>query len=238
MRILKNISIFFLLIVLTSCVVFGPQLISGQSEEKILNEIVYRSYSTGNRPKPTSHQVALLYYNREISFEYNLSPEISEDRDDETVRETITELIEMMFGEEEAICDSIKALLTDGNTSYSRHSSLFKIDNQPTALNFASYSIMNESGFFEILYEEKTKTIIRLCCDVWKEEFEAIKDRDLYHEKAVSAIKNYFEKQLELSSGQYLFTADVLEIKEKGGYVNIAIGCEIMQFEDKIIEDW
>lgn len=72
MKTLKSISIFFLLIVLTCGVVFVPQIISGQKEEHILNEVFHRNYSTGNRPKLTNKQVARLYYNREITIGYLL----------------------------------------------------------------------------------------------------------------------------------------------------------------------
>lgn len=37
---IKSISIFFLLIVLTCGIVFIPQIISGQKEENIMNEVV------------------------------------------------------------------------------------------------------------------------------------------------------------------------------------------------------
>ena len=232
MKILKNISIFFLLIALTCCVVFGPQLISRQNEEKLLNEVVYRSYSTGSRPKPTGEQVARLYYNREISIEYNSSPITSENSDVETIRETVTGLVETMFGEDEAVYNSLKGFLADGSISYSRSSCLIKIDSQPVALNFVSYSAINGDSFFEILYEEKTKTVVRLSCDAVAEESEDTEDVNLYCEKAAGMMKNYFEKQLGLDSGQYLFTVDLLENGQGEPSVNIVLGCGIMQFED------
>lgn len=236
MKTLKNIRIFFLLIVLTCCVVFGPQLISRQSEEKLLNEVVYRSYSTGSRPKPTGEQVARLYYNREISIEYNLSRAVSENSDIETIRETVAGLAEMMFGEDEAVFNPLKVFLTDGSISYSRSSCLIKIDSQPVALNFVNYSVINDDSYFEILYEEKTKTVVRLACDAVAEESEDTEDAQRYCEKAVGMMKNYFEKQLGLDSGQYFFTADLLENGQEEPFVNIVLGCGIMQFEDSAIE--
>lgn len=238
MKKLKKISIFFLLIVLTCYIVFLPQLISGQSKENLLNEIVYRNYTAGNRPKPTSEQVARLYCNREISIDYNSSPVISENSDTQAIRENVIDLVEMLFEKDETVCNPIKNILTGGSISYYRNSRLIKIDNQPTALNFVNYSIKNEGSRFSIIYEEKTKTIIRLACDVFEKNFESIKDTNLHVEKAVSMIKNYFEKQLSCSPDEYFFTADVLPYTdgEKGDFVNIIIACDLMQSDDNTIE--
>ena len=63
---LKKIGIFVLLIILTVCIVFLPQLMSEQNEEKLLNQKIYWDYNIRGGTKITSNQVAELYYNREI----------------------------------------------------------------------------------------------------------------------------------------------------------------------------
>lgn len=78
MKIFKGISTFFLLIVLTLSVVFIPQIISGQKEENIMNEVIHLNYSVGNRTKLTSDQVALLYFNREVGDGYNSSVQVND----------------------------------------------------------------------------------------------------------------------------------------------------------------
>ena len=76
---LKKIGIFVLLIILTVCIVFLPQLMSEQNEEKLLNQKIYWDYNIRGGTKITSNQVAELYYNREIGIgAYN---DISLDRD-------------------------------------------------------------------------------------------------------------------------------------------------------------
>ncbi len=94
---------------------------------------------------------------------------------------------------------SIFSFLACGSINCYRNSTLIKIDSQPTALNFVNYSVKNDASNFMIIYEEKTKTIIRLTCDIFEPEFEAISDT------IVLMIKNYFEEQLGLISGEYFF---------------------------------
>lgn len=240
MKTLKSISIFFLLIVLTCGVVFVPQIISGQKEEHILNEVFHRNYSTGNRPKLTNEQVARLYYNREITIGYNSLPLSSENSDTETIRADILDLIELLFGEDETVCEPIKAIITDDETVYSRNSSLIKIDNQPTALNFVTGVIKKENGIFEILYEEKTKAVINIIYDDFVQEFENTKEMDLYLEKVSSMINDYYEKQLYFSKDEYYCIVDMPIVTEKSpnSYIaSIHISCGLMQQDDKIIDE-
>lgn len=240
MKTLKSISIFFLLIVLTCGVVFIPQIISGQKEENILNEVIHRNYSAGNRPRLTSEQVARLYYNREITIGYNSLPLSSENSDTETIRTDILYLIALLFGEDETVCEPIKAILTSSETGYSRNSSLIKIDNQPTALNFVTGSTKRENGFFEIRYEEKTKTVINLICDDFVQEFENTKEMDLYLKKVSSMINDYYEKQLHLSKDEYYCFVDMPIVTEKSpnSYIaSILIICGLIQQDYKIVAE-
>lgn len=64
---------------MTVCIVFLPQLMNEQNEERLLNKKIYWDYNMRNTTKITSNQVAELYYNREIGIgAYN---DISLDRD-------------------------------------------------------------------------------------------------------------------------------------------------------------
>ena len=75
----KKISVFLLLLIMTVCIVFLPQLMNEQNEERLLNKKIYWDYNMRNTTKITSYQVAELYYNREIGIgAYN---DISLDRD-------------------------------------------------------------------------------------------------------------------------------------------------------------
>ncbi len=233
MKILKSISIFFLLLALTCSVVFLPHFISRQREEDILDETIHRNYYASNRPKLTSEQVARLYFNREIAIEYNAYPINIQNID--SVRQNITELLQMLLQDEETTQGPIKDILTDSNINYSRSSNLVKIENQPTALNFVSYNINKENMFLDILYEEKTKTIINFSC-FFEKEFETTKDIDLYVQKILPMIDNYYGKQLYFSQYEYYFTIDFPMITEKEENTllsTVYINCGLKQLYDK-----
>ena len=64
----KKISVFLLLLIMTVCIVFLPQLMNEQNEERLLNKKICWDYNMRNTTKITSNQVAELYYNREIGI--------------------------------------------------------------------------------------------------------------------------------------------------------------------------
>lgn len=235
MRILKNISIFFLLIVLTFGVVFMPPIISGQKEENIMNEVIQLNYSVGNRPKLTSEQVALLYFNREVGAGYNSSVQVNDQS--YTSKVNLSELVELLFGKDETICTPIKELVTSSIMGFcSRNSSLVKIDNQPTALNIIECG-RKADPYFYIRYEEKTKTIISFDCEDFLMEFENVEEAQTYLEKITSLITDYYENQLNMSKDEYYCIVEIPIITEKAPNLYIAsihIGCGLIQNGDKI----
>lgn len=253
MKKFKNIGIIFLLTVLTCGVVLVPQLVSKQYEKELLSKTVYRSYNAGNRPKVTCEQVARLYRDREVNVDYNSQPVINgsspsasgQSGDLKAIRDDVIYLIDILFGKDKSVSDPLKEILTEGKVSFYRNGKLIKIDNRPTALNFVSCNVINGANSFQIIYEEKTKTLIRLSCDIDGANFKNKSDRELYRENVAAMTKKYFEEQLKLESGEYFFTADVLpyeaededESVSNGRPANIIIGCEIMTDFDESIEE-
>ncbi|MBE6738278.1 MAG: hypothetical protein E7566_06475 [Ruminococcaceae bacterium] len=229
MKILKIIFIFLLLVVLTCSVVFVPQFISGQKEENILNEVIYLNYSAGNRPKLTSKQVARLYHNREVGVIYNSINTYSDYSD--ASKDLVIELIEQLFEEDDKVCSYIKQRLADGTFSFTRSSTLIKIDNQPTALNFVRCYVDD----FEIFYEEKTKTILRATFDFSDKNFTDDKDYNSFIENIEYMISKYYEKTLWLMKDEYYFFVDfpkIVESEQDYYFANLFIGCGILQYDD------
>lgn len=218
----KNIGFLFLLIVLTVGVVCVPPLISEQREEHLLNEIVYRDYNAGQRLKLTSEQVARLYYNRQIDIKYN---SFQNNNDTEKIQKDVLYLSESLFSKEPAMCESINTILEGKALSYSRSSSLILVDNQPTALNFVSCVVKENDVVFEIIYEEKTKTIIGFTIDSLDNTFHSNEEMELYAANIESLIKCYFEEQLHLSQDEYYCSVEFS--------ANYAIRCGILQLNEK-----
>ncbi len=234
MKTFKKVCVILLLSFATFCVIFVPHFIHIKREENLLNETYYLYYYAANRPKLTSGQVARLYRNREISIGFSSMDTIGDNSDN--LRNNILELIEQLFLKDETLCDPIKEVLTNGYASYSRNSSLIKVDNQPVALNFVNYGTRKENAYFEMLYEEKTKTVIGFSCDIMEKTFESIQDIDLYIEKIEKSINNYYEQQLNLSINEYFFIVDVplvLEDEEMNYRANIYMGCGLIQQGDE-----
>ena len=222
----KNIGFLFLLIVLTVGVVCVPPLISEQREEHLLNEIVYRDYNASQRPKLTSEQVARLYYNRQIDIKYN---SLQNNNDTEKIQKDVVYLSEFLFNKEPAMCESINTILEDKALSYSRSSSLILVDNQPTALNFVGCVVKGNDVVFEIIYEEKTKTIIGFTIDSLDNTFHSNEEMELYAANIESLIKCYFEEQLHLSQDEYDCSVEFS--------ANSAIRCGILQLNEKAMHE-
>lgn len=239
MKILKKISILALLVILTLGVVFVPQLVSGQRENNILNKTVYRNYKSTNRPKLTSEEVARYYCNGEIGIMDNSLAVNNDNSDVETVRADVIALLEMLFGEGDFVCESLKENMENRNISYWRNSSLVKINNQPIALKFVNFGIKSENILFEIHYEEKTNTIIKIITYVHIKIFSNIEDMKYYTENVNMRINSYFEEQLCLSSDEYSASvkyplATEAEENEQGEY--IIIQGKLVQLGEKVID--
>ena len=222
----KNIGFLFLLIVLTVGVFCVPPLISEQREEHLLNEIVYRDYNASQRPKLTSEQVARLYYNRQIDIKYN---SLQNNNDTEKIQKDVVYLSEFLFNKEPAMCESINTILEDKALSYSRSSSLILVDNQPTALNFVSCVVKGNDVVFEIVYEEKTNTIISFWVDSPENPFHSDEEMDSYGASLESLINSYFEEQLHLSRDEYDCSVTFS--------TNFAIRCGILQLNEKAMHE-
>ena len=233
MKKLKYAGALLLLIVLTAGVVFIPQLISGQKEEQRLNEVVYRDYTASQRPKLTGEQVARLYCDRETDIRYNSS---QNDGDAEKIREDAMYLTESLFRKEIDLCEPIVAFIEKNALSHSRSSSLILVDNQPTALHFVSCSAKGNDAVFEIVYEDKTKTVISFSADSPGSSFRTGEEMDQYAAAVASQLNSYFEEQLHLSRDEYYCTVEFSKVTETGnnGFTaNTVIRCGIRQLDEK-----
>lgn len=201
---LKIIGIFVILIILTVCIVFLPQLMSEQNEEKLLGKKLYWNYNVHDGTKMTSNQVAELYYNREVGISvYNDVYLDIDNYDPSLMQQKSFELFETVFENNEPICEHIKMIITNGTPDYSQSSTLIKLDNQPIALNFIDVVITSSDGTFEFIYEEKTKTLISFSCVSlsYYLNYEQ-KDTSLIASLEL-AVKNYYENQLQLGTNEY-----------------------------------
>lgn len=236
MRSLKSICIILLLIALTCGIVFAPQMISGQKEDDILNESYHRRYYSGNRPNLTSAQVARFYYNHELSVGYSSSITISEDENADVIRDSLVDIIELLFGESKTVRELFETVLENGNMGYFRNNRLIKVDGQPIALNFVGCSVKTKEEKLEILYEEKTSTVISFSCEGIEITFENAKEIDTCYLNTELTMRNYYQKHVGFDKENCYFFVDIpnaLENTKNGQGSILHIHCGLMQYNDK-----
>lgn len=233
----KTFLTVVLLLLITVGVVFVPQIVGKINEKVLLNEVVNRNYSVGKRPKLTKNQVARLYYNREIDIDFSLPSEISDEDERSAVKNSVIRIVYNLFQNDAVVFSSVEKILESENYSCSRKSILTKIDNQPTALNFINYGVKDEERYFEILYEEKTETVIGLASDICVIKYTDIKEIDNTVEKIDTMICNYYENTLHFNKDEYIVEIDNhrVYVTENGGIVNMVLGCSLLQEGDKLI---
>lgn len=236
MRPLKTVCVVFLLIALTCGFVFAPQKISRQKESDVLKKNYHRQYYSENGPDLTGEQVARLYYNHELNVGYSSSFTISEGEDADNIRDDLIGVIELLFGESEAVRDLFKDVLASGNIGYFKNGRLIKVGSQPVALNFVGCNVRTESGKFEILYEEKTNTVISFSCEGIEITFENAKEIDTCYLNTELTMRNYYQKHVGFDRESCYFFVDIpnaLENTKNGQGSILHIHCGLMQYSDK-----
>lgn len=209
---LKIIGIFVILIILTVCIVFLPQLMSEQNEEKLLGKKLYWNYNVHDGTKMTSNQVAELYYNREVGISvYNDVSLDIDNYDPSLMQQKSFELFETVFKNDKPICEHIKKIVSNGTPHYSQSSTLIKIDNQPIALNFIDVVITSSDDTFEYVYEEKTKTLISLSSVSLSYYLNYQYDNISFINSLKSAIEDYYESQLGINTSEYYYTNELVQ---------------------------
>lgn len=205
----KKISVFLLLLIMTVCIVFLPQLLNEQNEERLLNKKIHWDYNMRNTTKITSNQVAELYYNREIGIGvYNDVSLDIENYEPSLIQEKSFELFETVFENNEPICEHIKMMIINGTLHYSQSSTLIKLDNQPIALNFIDVVITNTDSILEFVYEEKTRTLISLSCISLSYYMNYQYDNILFMDSLKSVVKDYYESQLGIDTSKYYYLTE------------------------------
>lgn len=236
MRPIKGICMVVLLIALTCGVVFVPQMISGQKYDDIVNESYPRRYYADNRPHLTSEEVARIYYNHELSVGYSSSITISEDENADVIRDSLVDIIELLFGESKTVRELFETVLENGNIGYFRNNRLIKVDGQPIALNFVGCIVKTEEGGLDILYEEKTNTIIAFSCEGIKMTFENAKEIDACLKNTDLSMRNYYKNHVGFDTENCYFFVNIsnaYENTKNSRETMLHIHCGLMQYSDK-----
>ncbi len=232
MRIIKYTLTVFVLITITVGIISVPRFINNHKQEALLNETFHRNYYEGSRSKLTSEQVALLYYNEEVLLRFNSLPSIVKNTD--MMRGKVTEVLKLLFSENESVLKSLTEALSYDEVIYDRNNILIKHNGQPTALNFVSYTIYGADAFFDIVYEEKTKTIIRISFRLSRIRFSSDEDIESSVSRITSTISRYYEQQLNLNKDCFVIQSHpvVMYQEDKFYLTNFSFDCKLKQKSD------
>ncbi len=229
MNALKNFITIGLMLLLTGGILLAPPIISGQKEEQRLHTTVQLTHIVGSRSKLSAKQIAQLYCDREIEIPYS-SLHVADVRD-QVGLQNVADPGLLLFGGDPSIGAPLQEAISDAHVSYCQVNSLVKIDNRPTALNFVLGN-SNENPYFNVVYEEKTKTFLHFLCEDFTQDFESKEDMESYLEHIRSSMRNYYEGQLGLDPSAYHSHAEILAVTEDtpGVYtVRMHIGCGLLQ---------
>ena len=221
---------------ITGGVVILPKFVSEQREENVLNKVTYRNYNVASRPKLTAKQVAHIYCNGELGVVNNLSSVNIDKSDIGIIQDDIFDIKEMLLGDN-CISESIKENIAEENIAKEiigcrSNSTLAKINNQPIALNFVDYGIKDDNVYFEICYEEKTKTVIKVSVYISGDAINEIKEAEINVENVKILMSNYFKEQLQLENDEYDVFVEYSTMQEK----YIIIKCNLVQYGGKAID--
>ena len=156
----QNLSVILLVFAVTAVVIFVPLGMNVFNSDSLINKTDYWKYDTSNVSTITSQQVAGLYYtNQLIGGTYcNISSD-EENTEFANIKNNVSSLLKSVLPNGE-VC-----LTDEGIYSCTKQSILTVVNSSPVAFNLVNFNYRHNSGYIEIVYEEKTLTLISVSCE-------------------------------------------------------------------------
>lgn len=204
----KSIIAVLLLVVITVAVVFGPHIVSGQSDKKLTEEKITWNYKNQNSAKITDKQVAQLFYNGEIDVNLMYSFSTGDKNYyDANNTEDISALLDVVFASDETIRSCFNQTLSESKI-ISQKGILALVDSHPVVLDFLYVIAETNYGTFEFHFEKKTQTLINFSYySVYPLDYtNSVKSGNLK-----TAINDYYKNRLGLSDEQFFCQYETVE---------------------------
>ena len=156
----QNLSVILLVFAVTAVVIFVPLGMNVFNSDSLINKTDYWKYDTSNVSTITSQQVAGLYYtNQLIGGTYcNISSD-EENTEFANIKNNVSSLLKSVLPNGE-VC-----LTDEGIYSCTKQSILTVVNSSPIAFNLVNFNYQHDGGYIEIVYEEKTLTLISFSCE-------------------------------------------------------------------------
>ena len=232
---IKSVAIILLLLFLTTVIVFMPYFISKDIDSQRLSNTSRWNYSAQNAVKITDKDVALLYYNGKIDADVYKNFERPVFGENEGINDTnysikkeINALFDKVFVNNETIGSCMKEMFENSNICFSQTEVLTMIDERPVVLNVICVIAEAVHGTMEIIYEQKSNTMIGFnYYSVFPlDETNSIKSNEL-----VEAVSQYYTSWLELNNRQFFAHYEIIE---KADFKNYFAWFGISNFKNEI----
>lgn len=205
----KTVCLFLILLLVTAGMILLPPTLSGQRRAALLTRTVYREQAVSDRIRVTASQVARLYNTRKIGFGPYNSMFLYEADEAQQVRAAAAELLKPFFAEDTAVGKSVLDALEDSEVFYSRNSILINAYDQPVALIFMEVGIRKGGVSVELMYEEKTKTLVRFSYDTPELLCENEEHGKVALDAVMHPVREYYENTLKLGTEDYYLVGGV-----------------------------
>lgn len=221
---IKKINITLLLVSVTFCIICLPPYLNKQNVSHLISRINNKQLEVHERKRISSYQVAKLYCERKINVES--FEEIDEKYLNENELVIRKSLLEVLANLNIVEISDKEEIFPQGDINCYHNGTLVIVDNQPVALNFMKVTVSSfeKATYYEVIYEEETKTIINLTymfndIESIKKDYDVEKTQTLFENK----IADYYIHELELDDNEYYFDTDSA-IKDYGTAAFIEFG--------------
>lgn len=200
----KNISVVLLILTVTATVMLVPLGINAFNSNSLTEKTEYWEYDTVNANTITSQQVAELYYTNQLnSGTYSNISTDNENSEFNNIKNDVSSLLESFF-ENEELYVKLQNFADAEIYSCTKQSILTVANSAPVALNLISFSCWYDGGNIEIVYEEKTLTLISIYCE------STVLSAD--DSATITNQISYYYKNLGLNENQYFCNSDTQNI--------------------------
>ncbi|MBR2634146.1 MAG: hypothetical protein IKD31_01035 [Clostridia bacterium] len=218
MKRIKSAGILLFLAAATVAALAIPEGLWRGWEKKRIREGISIQFESRSRPNLTDFQLADLFCRRESFFTYPSANDLRPSGLSESEKEELFSVTDALF-QEKALSEWARNLWYEGAfCRYGRSSMLVNVENYPTSLQFVNVIFQGERGSMDILYEKRTKAVLRFSLEISDLSFESAEELKAGAQRTAELWENYYASKLQVSREYFFSYADfpLLVEKEKG----------------------
>lgn len=191
-----------MLIIVTLCVSMGPNVINSYIKKDLLSSKDYWRYNEPEDVEVTDAELAQLIANNGLGdgATYSNGYNDADMLDIAVIKEQTKDVLYKVFGEDEAAFKKIESLVDSEMVHYDRQIVLTVVGSRTMSFVFVNLIYMNSLEQIEIVYEEKTSTVMAFTYQMWEPE----KVDWYFIDSFLQSMEAYSENVLGLNNDQYI----------------------------------